>query len=344
MAAFPDIVNGFALSPENMGMLADAFRERLLAVAGIYTGPVGGKKYEAATRATYYARPMMALIQGTTTERCCWRQMQEDLEWMALLYVNPSAESTSDAYAVRFADLAEWRAAAGLPSGGFRRGEDGASFGLIQNGDPLRGWIVQDIVKGLKTLKWLYVVCSAKDTQTRNIAQTYVSGTPTFGDLVDAANAGWAASSWANVSESLWRWASFRLRFASGDNWFDVRAERCRPGLRFRYYDPIEEETIQIAAPVDYDALYCVRPIPYGGFFDLAGLDQEEWAVLETVEGAKGDEENWMEYQTIREEDESTPFSRTGHTAANSTPFLGTTFGSRTTGVTALVKFKFSRE
>jgi hypothetical protein len=344
MAAFPDIVNGWALSPENMGMLADAFRERLLAVAGIYTSLAGGERYEAATRAAYYARPMMALIQGTPEERCCWRQMQEDLEWMALLYVNPSGESTAEKYAVRFANLAEWRAAAGLPGGGFRRGEAGTDYGLIQDRDPLRGWIVQDIVKGLKTLKWLYVLCSSKDGQTRNLGLTSVSGTPTFDELVTAANDGWAASSWTVDADAFWRRTGFTLRFLSGSNAYGFECNRCRAGLQFRYYDPIEEETIQVDAPGDFEALYCVRPNPETYFFDLAGLTQNKWAVLETVEGNKGDAANWTENRTLLDADESTPFSRTGHTAANSATFFGRTFASTSERVDALVKFAFSRE
>lgn len=154
MAALPDIVNGFALSRANIGILCLAFAERLTALARINVA-------FANTLADLYRNILsganLALIQGKGAIYCIWWHMQYDLE----LFCLSCADHTSAVNPrPKFATVEDWRAVAELPSGGFRRGEDGASFGLIRKPDPIRRWVLQDIVKGLAAMQQARASCS----------------------------------------------------------------------------------------------------------------------------------------------------------------------------------------
>jgi hypothetical protein len=297
MAAFPEIVDGFELSPENMGILADAFRERLMALA---VDPYSAYGPTAATKAAYYDRPMLALIQGDATERCCWRQMQEDLEWMALRYADP-ASSANVSYPVQlYADLSAWRAAAGLPSGGFRRGEDGTDYGLIAHRDPLRGWILQDIIIGLKSLVWTRSQIALTDLERR--LATDPGTHSSLAAAIAAGDAIWAAAAWESGGDS-WRQSSFEVvEPGSAGNYKAI-------GWALRAKGKI---TFAEAAPADYSAEFWTwgwKMLAHH-WYDLEGHAEETWTLVESVAGAANDASVTMAGTSI-DSPSATPYADT---------------------------------
>jgi hypothetical protein len=271
VAAFPEIANGWQLSPENMGMLADAFRQRLLAFAA--TGYSETYSAIAETKAEYYDRPLLALIQGTPEERCCWRQMQEDLEWMvADRYTFYDSAAFDEDENLPFYSLASWRAAAGLPSGGFRRGEAGTDYGLIQDRDPLRGWIVEDIISGLAALR---CTATAANYSAYSAAKQRRETDGYFPwDDLDAA---WQAVSWEDAANDgsvgipRSNYCAEQYNYETEEMEYSLLALRAK--LRFDF---------RINAPVAGTAFWIVRSnVPFTGYWDLEGHAKMRWYDLE---------------------------------------------------------------
>lgn len=307
MAAFPEIVDGFELSPENMGILADAFRERLTALA---VDPDSAYGPTAATKAAYYERPMLTLIQGDATERCCWRQMQEDLEWMALRYADP-ASSADASYPVQlFADLSAWRAAAGLPSGGFRRGEDGTDYGLIAHRDPLRSWILQDIIIGLESLVWTRSQFAATDAEQRTATapgtQSSLAAAIAAGDVI------WAAAAWESGG-SVWRRSSFKVTESAGNYRAVGSAQRAKGKITFTE-----------AAPAGYSAEFWTWAwkLLADHWYDLEGHTEETWMLVESVAGAANDTSVTMAGMSI-DSPSATPYADTIDAANHGADSIG---------------------
>ena len=153
MAAFPEITNGFELSPASMDMFWTALHER--AFATLCTGgprvpatpfpSLSGGIFATTLRHDYG-------VQGGAALPCLWWMMEsvfEEIVDFGIIDYDGGGLTRKEF----FASVAAWRAAAGLNAGGYRRGEDGASYGIVQHGDPLRGWILDDIVKACKAIK-----------------------------------------------------------------------------------------------------------------------------------------------------------------------------------------------
>lgn len=282
-----------------MGILADAFRERLTALA---VDPYSLDATTAATKAAYYERPMLALIQGDATERCCWRQMQEDLEWMALRYADP-ASSPNAYYPVQlYADLSAWRAAAGLPSGGFRRGEDGTDYGLIADRDPLRGWILQDIIIGLESLVWTRSQFAVTDLERR--LATDPGTHSSLAAAIAAGDAIWAAAAWESGGDA-WRQSSFEVTNPLAPWYNSYKAI----GWAARAKGTI---TFAETAPAGYSAEFWTRGWKRlaNHWYDLEGHAEETWTLVESVAGAANDASVTMAGTSI-DSPSATPYADT---------------------------------
>jgi hypothetical protein len=148
MADFTAVTHGF--TPQlYMSELIDAANERRL--AAIYSGATGLPPAIPSTAESVQS------FQGGAVKPT-HLLIQEMLEALAVHYVNHDASAP---YLTPFT-VATWRTSAGLNSSGFRRAtewDDPSAdptfdYGLIQTGDIAGYWVWEDIVKGLKALKW----------------------------------------------------------------------------------------------------------------------------------------------------------------------------------------------
>jgi len=106
-------------------------------------------------------------------------------------HVNGPLTDAGDDFVVYTLD--NWRAAAGLHQDGFRRSVDGATFsyGRMQSGDAIGGWIFEDLQKGFGALQMVGDVATAATETKYGYAVTYDCVSALAASLID-----WAAKPW----------------------------------------------------------------------------------------------------------------------------------------------------
>ncbi len=156
-----------------------------------------------------------------------WRAMQEWLEANCVNFVdhvNGPLNDEGDYF--RFYTVESWRAAAGIPSGGFRRatawsgsGDPAWSFGLMRDGDIINHWVFQDLQRGFGALRW-------GDGKNALYSSTRVGHSPEIADQCQvnralAVNA-FAAARWSEWEESDILYM-FDARREDSSHWMSVR-------------------------------------------------------------------------------------------------------------------------
>jgi len=209
MPALPTVTNNSSIYGY-LPQLCRAMRERLLAVVDSYDYQV------AADKAEVYDLPTDEIaVLGSNAAGPLHRQMQVDLEWLATHYVDHTAAPTlpSTTQPNPMFTVSTWRSAAGLNSSGFRRAATWAdpsaapsfAYGLIQTDDIAGWWITEDIIKGLKALRWTlpYGLSSITNGAHRK-RYSGLDGAPEddtdYAAQLAYAQSRWNAESWTTTS------------------------------------------------------------------------------------------------------------------------------------------------
>jgi hypothetical protein len=137
-----------------------------------------------------------------------WKNMQEWLEANCTSFVDDGV-AIEGAAAVTMFTLATWRAAAGLDEDGFRRAtawtpdlatpdwtlDPDFSAGVMQAGDIIGPWILNDLQKGFSALKWTTITPAVNTKRVKSAFKMTL-----IGDYnITAARADWNAESWQDA-------------------------------------------------------------------------------------------------------------------------------------------------
>lgn len=282
MAAFTEITNGFA--PQlNMAEIVNAVNERRAACISARYGfpPSLPPAISVASPQSFQggdAKPTHLLIQ-------------EMLEALAPYYVDHDADygnsytltpTSAIHIPLPYFTLATWRSRAGLHADGFRRAAEWLdptvaptfSYGKIQTGDIAGYWVWDDIVSGLKALRWnVRYTEEPTSNQVRSIGSTLYTGTQSAG--IAAANAAWAGSSWAADAYNFnYRDAVFYYSYGGTDSQFSFSAHRSKPTFALS------------SAPLAGTAALMMQSSIYasGGYYDIEGRAQNDWYINQSVD------------------------------------------------------------
>jgi len=284
MAAFTTLIDGFTPNA-HMAELITACNERRLAArasgaSGLPSaiGADGVGSFQGGN-----VKPTHLLIQ-------------EMLEALAPHFVDHRQIGYNDESAtdpIEPFTVATWREAAGLHSSGFRRATVWADpsvdptfdYGLIQTGDIAGYWIWEDIVKGLRALKWTVAVTSTVSKQ-KNIVETNSERGDTFSDAISIGDAAWAAPGWEDTPiPNPYLFSPRHIYIAIyGPSSFDdyyiyASAERNKLSRDFG-----------MESPVALSATFLARPYysSTGYYYDLENKAEDTWYELETVDVPAG--------------------------------------------------------
>lgn len=281
MAAFTQVTNGFA--PQlNMAEIVNAVNERrLAAIASGATGLPGA--IPTASPQSFQGgavKPTHLLIQ-------------EMLEALATRYVDHGVDY-DDASAftpMTTFTVGTWRTSAGLNASGFRRATAWAnpaaapsfSYGNIQTGDIAGYWIWEDIVKGLKALRWTVRTPTRVDTQEKVVTKT---GYPWASVRADA-DSDWPAAAWvANEFVNAWR----ATRVQAGVHSYNPETEEISSyGVGIRAEKAKAFCNFGFSVPIAFSAVFIFRAFLDGdAYYDFESTPQNEWVEKETVNVAAG--------------------------------------------------------
>lgn len=245
------MTDGEELTPTLVGALVLAFNERR--GAAVASGAAGMPDALDVTPGNYWS------LQGGSVEPL-FRVMQRGLEAMAPAFVDHTGDGPYDLFTVE-----TWREVAGLHEDGFRRateydpgvGEPEWEYGLVEDGDILQYWIVDDLMKGLNALRWTKAdVTGYREYEHRDGRELFPATYGTLSSAVASCDALWASAPWMTTEEG-WtggftppdsapygideaiRWGHVS-GVGSGSSW-DVRcfAWRSKPYLEFVESAPV---------------------------------------------------------------------------------------------------------
>jgi hypothetical protein len=306
MAAFTTLTDGFTPNA-HLAELITACNERRLAAraSGAYGLPDAIPSTDPG------------VFQGDGLTKPLHLLMQEMLEALAPWFVDHRQIGYDDSSAtdpIAPFTVATWREAAGLHSSGFRRATAWADpstdptfdYGLIQTGDIAGYWIWEDIVKGLRALKWTVAITSTA-SKRKNIVDTESERGDTFSEAISIGDAAWAAPGWKDVT------ITFPYLFNPRHIHFEIQG----PGLFDTYYINANTERNKLsrdfgmASPVALSATFLARPYrdSTGYFFDLEYYDLENKA-----------ENTWYEMETVDVPAGSTAATMTVYSIASPSP------------------------
>jgi hypothetical protein len=309
-----------------MAELIDATNERRL--AAIASGATGLPDAISGTTPIHF--------KGTSVLKPTHLLIQEMLEALAPHYVDHEAEIPVETPYT----LQTWRAAAGIDEDdGFKRAttwtwpnpatDPTFSYGLIQHGDIAGYWIREEIVNGLKMLKWTRKEAAAYETQTRLVSGTNAD----FSAAVAAADTAWAGSSWGTITTAApYRTCSVSYDFPTGDYRVFIFGRRSQMRVTLSEAAPVAADCeffLQALAPVSPD----VRD-----FYDFEGWVDLEWTSMESVAVAGAATTATMAGYTMTSP-VSTPAASSGIVAAGDDKLSSS--GATCWG---LLKWDFSRE
>ena len=279
MADFTEITHGFQPALK-MSEIIDAVNERRSAAraSGAYglpsaIGADGVGSFQGGS-----VKPTHLLIQ-------------EMLEALAPHFVDHRQTGYNDSSAtdpIAPFTVSTWREAAGLNSSGFRRATAWAepsadpafNYGLIQTGDIAGYWIWEDIVKGLKALKWTVAVTTTA-SKRKNIVETDSERGDTLSDAISIGDAAWAAPGWKDSPSPP---ILFNPRY--------IYIEIQGPGTFDDYHIYANGERNKLsrafgmASPVALSATFLARPYRdlTDYYYDLENKAEDTWHELEIVD------------------------------------------------------------
>jgi len=132
-----------------------------------------------------------------------WAALQEWLETNCVGFVDyENGPLNDDKNDFIYFTLDNWRAASGLNASGFRRSTDGINFsyGQMQAGDAIGGWIFDDIQKGFGALRWTLGTGIVPDyTIQRNALNVFGDTGGTYEQCKDQLRSEWNAASWVGL-------------------------------------------------------------------------------------------------------------------------------------------------
>ncbi len=284
MAAFTTLTDGFTPNA-HLAELITACNERRLAAraSGAYELPDAIPSTDPG------------VFQGDGLTKPLHLLMQEMLEALAPHFVDHRQigyDDTSATDPIAPFTLSTWREAAGLNSSGFRRAtawddtsvDPPFSYGLIQTGDIAGYWIWEDIVKGLRALKWTVALWTVAFTPTaskqENIVETDSEVGDTLSDAISIGDAAWAAPGWKDVTSTF----LFDPRY--------VYIEIQGPGTFDTYYIYANAEGNKLSrafgmpSPVALSATFVARPYRDSTdyYYDLENKAEDTWYEMETVD------------------------------------------------------------
>jgi hypothetical protein len=336
MADFTAVTHGFA-PQSNMAEIVNAVNERRAAcISARYGFPPSLPPAISVTSPQSFqggdAKPTHLLIQ-------------EMLEALAPYYVDHDAAYGTSykltpespiSIPLPYFTLETWRSRAGLPADGFRRATSWANpavapnftYGNIQTGDIAGYWIWEDIVKGLKALKWNVRYTEPYNTanQIKILGLTTHVGTPAEG--IAAANAAWDGAPWVADSSNI-PIRNFTMTWVhySGTTTYSYAAHRCKPVFKIS------------SAPLGGEAAFMAlttKWAPTGGFFDIEGEAENTWHINQSVSFAAGATGGTGSAYTIPAPAAS-PYSSVDWSATNRY-----SAGSSSNSVCWLIKWNFS--
>jgi len=327
MADFTAVTHGFA--PQlNMKELIDAVNERRL--AAISSGATGLPSAIGADG--------VGSFQGGTVKPT-HLLIQEMLEALAPRFVDHRQSGytdTSETEPIAPFTVSTWRAAAGLNSSGFRRAtawDDPSAdptfdYGLIQTGDIAGYWIWEDIVKGLKALKWT-VALTTNTSKRKNSVSTNSEEDDTLSEAISIGDTAWAAPGWKNSTNYYSGPRSITLQI-QGPGMFDtysIYANAARNKLSRAFGTP---------APVALSATFVARPSRSSNdyYYDLESKTEDTWYEMETVNVPASSTAATMTVYSIASPS-STPF-------ADAVSAANKSYGS-TSAARVILKWTFSR-
>lgn len=251
------------LNPAAVKRLVDAINERR--AAAIATGATGLPDALEDVAAELWQ------IQGTPALKPLCLLMQEMLEALAVVYVNHGAAVPAETLYT----VATWRTAAGLHADGFRRAAafpfpDAPAFGhgLIQDGDVLNYWILDDIMAGVNALRWTRKDSTPVSKQER-VANTYLYFGVNFPNPAAAATKGdeaWQGTSWASYAGGLIR-GCMTLVGGGGATWYGrAEAWRAKHQITFAGNAPV-------AGTIEFYGKQ-IKPQSYSEYGDFAGATE----------------------------------------------------------------------
>ena len=276
MADFTAVTHGF--EPQlYMSELIDAVNERRL--AAIYSGATGLPPAIPSTAESVQS------FQGGAVKPT-HLLIQEMLEALAVYYVNHDASAP---YLTPFT-VATWRTVAGINASGFRRANTWAnpsvnptfSYGNIQTGDIAGYWVWEDIVKGLKALKWTRTdAIEPWGSQVKTASASGLVSTTTWQQLIAAYEADFAAASWtytiATGSRSL-----ANIDFVMENDYTNsVHSMFTTLRRSFPCYDPRNSVHPSISVPLKADVDFWLYPGGGGGigrnYYAWDGKPADTW-------------------------------------------------------------------
>lgn len=248
------------LNPAAVKRLVDAINERR--AAAIATGATGLPDALEDTAAELWQ------IQGTPALKPLFLLMQEMLEALAVCYVEHGATVPAETLYT----VTTWRAAAGLHEDGFRRAAafpfpDAPAFGhgLIQDGDVLNYWILDDIMAGVNALRWTRKD-STPTAQESRLTGTWAAFGVNYATAAEAAAKGdeaWQGGTWVSSSGGYFR-ACAAWVGGGGSTWYSfANAVRAKHAITFSGNAPV-------AGTIDFYGKQ-KKPESYSEYGDFAG-------------------------------------------------------------------------
>lgn len=279
MAAFTTLTDGFTPNAHLAELITACNERRLAAIASGATGLPG---------AIPSAEP--GVFQGDGLTKPLHLLIQEMLEALAPRFVDHRQSGYTDASAtdpIAPFTVSTWREAAGLNSSGFRRAtawddtstDPPFNYGLIQTGDIAGYWIWEDIVKGLKALKWTVAFTTTTSRQKNLVPYATESEVgDTLSDAISIGDAAWAAPGWQDATSILFvpRYVYIEIQGPGTFDTYSIYADAERNKL---------SRAFGMESPVALSATFLARPYKdmTDYYYDLENKAEDTWYELETV-------------------------------------------------------------
>ena len=289
MAAFTNVPDGFLPQMSSqfatyMTEIITATNERRLAALA-----VGATGLPSAISETTSAHN----FQGSASVDPTHLLIQEMLEAVAIWFVDYTQVGYTDAstsHPIAQFTVETWCTAASLNASGFRRATVWAdssvapsfSYGKIQTGDIAGYWIWQDIVAGLKALKWC--IKQANEVIAWQYREAEVYNNATVAAAISATDAVWAAASWADREIT-----AFALAYVRSTGGIITPCGGIDPYCGMIYADK-QKMRVNLSTTVTFafSAVFLIRPNVHDNdvYYDLEGLTEDVWIAKETVNSA----------------------------------------------------------
>jgi len=318
MATFTTITHGF--TPQlSMSEIVDAVNERR--AAAIASGATGLPSAIPSTPASVQS------LQGGSVKPI-HLLIQELLEALSTRYINHNASTP----VTTFYTLATWRAEASLNSSGFKRATEWLdpsvnptfSYGLIQTGDIAGYWIWQEIVNGIKALKWTRKIPNAYSGEHIDLS----ANASTVSGAKSAVDALWSSGTWITTGAWDYRACYVSISEEQSDNTYFAYVSGERSTMKV---------TLSSSAPVSCTVKF-IMSVDDGGYatyYDFESLAENTLIEI--------DEQTIAATGTVAIMDSTNMPSPTATPAGSSGLTPGNSAGSASNANYGLIQWNFSR-